>query len=77
MHIQEWWPKLSSPSRDWLLANNGDAVPAEIRGEIAAAGGPDTSEEWWTNQIDSEGFHFPDDATDWVEAVANGERPEL
>jgi hypothetical protein len=76
MDIQNWWPQLTHPTREWLIANNGDAVPAEIRAEIAAAGGPDTSETWWTNQIDSEGFHFPDDAVDWVEALANDERPE-
>ncbi|PRY68461.1 hypothetical protein B0I08_104163 [Glaciihabitans tibetensis] len=75
MEIAEWWPKLTHATRDWLLANNGDAVPAEIMTEIAAAGGPGKSEPWWTNQIDSDGFYFPDDASDWVEAVANDERP--
>ena len=76
MEIEDWWPKLTLASRDWLVANNGDAVPHEILSEIAAAGGPDKSTSWWTGQIDSEGFHFPDDAVDWVEAIANDESPE-
>jgi hypothetical protein len=76
MDIEDWWPALAHASRDWLIANNGDAVPAEIIAEISAVGGPDKSEEWWAGQIDSDGFHFPDDAVDWVEAVANDERPE-
>ena len=30
MSIHVWWPKISKASRDWLVANNGDAVREDI-----------------------------------------------
>src|SRR5690348_3229530 len=47
MPIEQWWPKLQQPTRDWLIANNGDAVPPAVMAEIAEAGGPATSDAWW------------------------------
>lgn len=64
MSIQVWWPKIRQVSRDWLAANNGDAVPDDIVDEIVRAGGVMT------------GSYLSDEAVDWVEAVANGERPD-
>lgn len=30
MTVERWWPKLRPETREWLIANNGDAVPVEI-----------------------------------------------
>ena len=76
MDIEQWWPRLNQSTREWLIENNGDAVPAELVAEIASAGGPAASDAWWTDQSDEPGFHLPDAATDWIEAVANDEEPE-
>lgn len=40
MIIEAWWPQLRPATRQWLIANNGEAVPPLIVDEIAAVGGP-------------------------------------
>jgi hypothetical protein len=75
MSIEQWWPKLQPSTREWLIENNGDEVLAVVVAEIAEAGGPVASDPWWVGQS-APGFHLPDDATDWIEAVANGEEAE-
>jgi len=75
MGIEQWWPKLKPSTREWLIENNGDQVPAEVVAEIAEAGGPASSDPWWVGQS-GPGCYVPDEATDWIEAVANGEEPE-
>ena len=57
-----------------MIENNGDEVPADAVAEIAEAGGPLTSDPWWVGR-NTPGFYFPDEATDWIEAVANDEEP--
>lgn len=76
MSIEQWWPRLKPSTREWLIENNGDQVPAAVVAEIAEAGGPAASDAWWTQQS-ARGFHVPDEAIDWIEAVANGEDDEL
>jgi hypothetical protein len=63
MSINEWWPDLRPETRDWLLADNGDAIPADIVDELTMAG------------RSGSGDRLADDEIDWVEAVANGEEP--
>ena len=46
MSIEQWWSKLRPSTREWLIENNGDAVPPEIVAEITAAGGSITSNAW-------------------------------
>ena len=75
MNIEQWWPRLKPSTREWLIENNGDKVPAEVVMEIAEAGGPAASDPWWVSES-APGFYFPDEATDWIEAVANGEDTE-
>ncbi|KQQ01506.1 MULTISPECIES: hypothetical protein [unclassified Rathayibacter] len=68
MDITHWWPRLSAATRDWLVANNGDVLPEGIADEIrSAGGGTDIAEQ----QDDESALR--DDATDWIEATANGE----
>ncbi|GAB3033980.1 hypothetical protein GCM10027052_09370 [Parafrigoribacterium mesophilum] len=63
-------------TREWLIENNGDAVPPEIVAEITAAGGSITSDAWWVGQSGPSGFYISDEAADWIEAAANGETPD-
>lgn len=74
--LEEWWPRLSQGTRDWLTANNGDGVPASVTEEITCAGGVVATDAWWVAQHDPTGFHLSDEAVDWIEEVANGEAPE-
>jgi hypothetical protein len=75
MSIDVWWPRLQPATRDWLIANNGDDVPATIVDEISAAGGPAGTDGWWRAHDESTGPHMPDAATDWIEELANDETP--
>ena len=73
MDIERWWPALSASTRDWLIANNGDALSPEVVGEIVQVGGPTITDAWWGDQSGPTGFYLPDDAIDWIEATANQE----
>ncbi len=63
MDISEWWAKLAPSTQAWLIANNGDGVPAEIVAEITTAGGSVSGETLSDRDID------------WIEAAANDELP--
>lgn len=74
MNNEQWWASVAPSTREWLIANNGDAVPQDIAEEVARAGGPvaaeDTSEE-----SEQPGLFYPDEITDWIEERANDEDP--
>ena len=74
--LEEWWPRLTQEARDWLIANNGDALSAPVIEEITRAGGSVSTDAWWIGQDGPTGLYLSDEAVDWVEAVANGEVPE-
>ena len=57
MSIEQWWPSLKPSTREWLIENNGDEVPAEVVAEIAEAGGPVAFDPWWVGQS-AQGFYF-------------------
>ena len=73
MVIEAWWPRLPPETRQWLMANNGDAVPPQVVAVIAAAGGPAATDGWWASLDGSPERCMPDDAVDWIEAAANDE----
>ena len=73
MTIEAWWPRLRTETREWLIANNGDAVPSLIVEEIAAQGGPAVTDAWWANVDGSPGQGMPDEVVDWIAEVANYE----
>ena len=74
MTIETWWSRLTSETRDWLIANNGSPVPTAVVKEVEQAGGPALSDPWWTTADDgSSEVLLPDIAVDWVEEIANGE----
>jgi hypothetical protein len=76
MSMEQWWPELRPSAREWLINNNGDAVPAEILSEIEDAGGSVESSAWWVGENGPSGFYFSDEAVDWIDAVGNGETPD-
>ena len=63
MNIDEWWPKLEPATQEWLMANNGNVIPADIAGELTKAGRSAST------------YQLADEEIDWIEAVANGEEP--
>jgi hypothetical protein len=90
MDIAQLWPSLSAPTRDWLIANNGDALSPEVLDELVRANGSAIPDAWWGdqsdpgdqpdqsdqgNQSDATAHYLPDDAVDWIEATANQEDP--
>ena len=56
MNIGGWWPNLKPTTREGLIADNGDAVPAEILIEIMEAGGWVASDACWVGQAGPSGF---------------------
>ena len=76
MSLEMWWPLLQPETRDWLIANNGDALSTAVLDDIARVGGSVPSDAWWVGQNGPNGFHLSDAGIDWIEAVANGEVPD-
>lgn len=73
MRIEDWWPRLDPETRQWMIDNNGDAVPPEILGRIMSMAGKSTARDSWAGADDAEGFFLSDTAVDWIEETANGE----
>ncbi|MEJ3405698.1 hypothetical protein WDJ51_13235 [Rathayibacter sp. YIM 133350] len=73
MEIIEWWPKLDPATKEWLVTHNGEPVDRDVLAKIVAAGGSLTSDGWWIGEEGPDGFFLSDEATDWIEASANGE----
>jgi hypothetical protein len=75
MTVSQWWPLLQPSTRAWLIAHNGEPLPAWITAEIAWNGIPVNSAQSWIDRSSPDGFFLSDEAIDWIEATANGERP--
>ena len=75
METIDWWPKIDQATRDWLIAHNGEALPEGVLAKIIAAGGTLTADAWWIGEEGADGFYLSDEASDWVETVANDESP--
>ncbi|TFD24898.1 hypothetical protein [Cryobacterium sp. TMS1-13-1] len=71
MTIELWWPKLTPSTREWLMENNGDAVPPQVVAEITRSGGSAVLD---SDSEDSD-HYLSDQDVDWIESVANGEEP--
>jgi hypothetical protein len=76
MSLEVWWPLLQPETRDWLIANNGDALSKPVLRDIARVGGPVPSNAWWVAENEPAGFYLSDAGIDWIEEVANGEEPD-
>ena len=73
MDIENWWPKLQPSTRQWLIAHNGEALPPEVAAEVRRAGGTLATDASSVDESGATGSFLPDDAIDWIEAVANEE----
>ena len=73
MEIDVWWPKLEPAARERLIGHNGEALPPEVLEQITDVAGPASPDIVWAGGAGERGFYLTDEATDWVEAVANGE----
>ena len=76
MGIEHWWPKLEPSTRRWLFAHNGEAIPAEILAEMRRAGAILPAVAGAIGGNGDSGFLLSDETIDWIEAVANEERPD-
>ncbi|HEY8699756.1 MAG TPA: hypothetical protein VIM08_02160 [Arthrobacter sp.] len=76
MRIEEWWSRLDSSTRQWLINNNGDVVPPNILDQITAVAGAPTADASWVGDNVPEGFFLSDEAIDWIEETANDEVAE-
>lgn len=74
MRIEEWWGNLGESARQWLIANNGDAIPDAVVAAILEAGG---AVEVVGSGDEAEdvppGSYLSDDDVDWIEETANDE----
>ncbi|WP_314100579.1 hypothetical protein [uncultured Frigoribacterium sp.] len=77
MRIDEWWSELVPSTRQWLIDNAGDVVPAWVLEQITAVTGEPTADDDWAADVDAEEFYLSDDATDWIEAAGNDELDDL
>ena len=73
MEIEQWWSGLDPRTQQWLFDHNGEAISSEVLVRIVEAGGPATSDAWWSHEDGPTGFFLPDEAVDWVETLANEE----
>ncbi len=55
MGIDDIWTDLAPETRDWLIANNGDAVPADIAAEIDAAIDSAGADDVWADGDETTG----------------------
>jgi hypothetical protein len=76
MPLEAWWPLVQPETRDWLIANNGDALSPPVLDDIARVGGPLPTNAWWVGENGPNGFYLSDAGIDWIETVANGETPD-
>ena len=73
MTIEDWWPALPTATRELLIAHNGEPLAPEVVDEVVGAGGPAASDSWWVREEGLAELSFPDEAVDWIEAIANDE----
>ena len=73
MSIEQWWPRLTPESREWLIANNGDVIAPPVLEEITRVAGPISTAAWWVGRQEPSGWFLSDAAVDWIEGAANGE----
>lgn len=70
--IEQWWPRLPSGIREWLIDHNGEHLPRSVVDAIVdAAEGLDSA--WWAGGDDPDASQLTDAAVDWIDEFANGE----
>lgn len=66
MGLDEIWEQLAPETRDWLIANNGDAIPADIAAEL----------DDLLNSADADDVWAVDDGIDPIPAVEADDESE-
>ena len=66
MSLEIWWPLLQPDTREWLIANNGDAVSRPVLDDITRVGGPASTDAWWVGENGPNGFYLSDAGIDWM-----------
>lgn len=74
MSIEERWPALAPETRAWLIAHNGEPVPADVASAINSAGDLRAPDAVKRRDI-TPGRALSDEDVDWIETVANDEEP--
>ncbi|MFD4958421.1 hypothetical protein [Microbacterium sp. NPDC058389] len=66
MGMDEIWARLAPDTQDWLIANNGDAIPADIAAEIDELVDATGADEVWAfaPAAPATGSLDPDDVED-------------
>ncbi|WP_285725707.1 hypothetical protein [Psychromicrobium xiongbiense] len=75
MNITAWWPRLRPESREWLVAHNGEALDPAVAADLLDITEGTTDPSWWAGESTGD-VYLTDEATDWIEAAANGENDE-
>ena len=75
MSIENWWPNLDPEDQAWLIEHNGEVVPADVLLKITRLGGLICTPGNIVGETRPDGFHFSDQAIEWIEAFVNGESP--
>ena len=73
VHVDEWWPELSSTAYAWLTANDDGAISVDILRKFTGAGATVTSNTRWIRGDTSDGFYLSDRVTEWIEEISNKE----
>lgn len=66
MDVDEWWERLDAPTREWLFAHNGEALPAEVVSAIDSAGGVVSAKAGRVDGASPSGFRLSDEVVDWI-----------
>jgi hypothetical protein len=73
MQIEDWWPRLTPETRDWLIAHNGEPLDTSVRNALLEVTQGEFDASWWAGDSEDGGSELSDAAIDWIEATANAE----
>lgn len=75
MQIEDWWPRLTPETRNWLIAHNGEPLDASVRNDLLEVTQGEFDASWWVGSSEGGSSELSDAAIDWIEAIANDETP--
>jgi hypothetical protein len=76
MGIEDIWPRLAPQTQEWLIANNGDAVPDDIAAEIDVIVDAVGSDDVWADDEDEDVPIADDEDDDEIEGEDDGDEDE-
>lgn len=69
MGMGEIWERLAPETRDWLIANNGDAVPVDIAAQIDELVDATSTDDVWESAAATDAY-VPMEPDDEIEDAA-------